>query len=250
MAYYTPATYRNPLGGYSRLGTGGGITGIPVPTDYWKLNNAAATSEVDSIAGGFTIDKGGGTYPTYATTSPFAAERVWVAGNFLFDQTGGQANLKPGSGAWTLTCWIKPTDNVGFKAPIEFSNFASRGITLQQNVAVLTVQTYDTGGAHNSGKAWSGSLTAGAWHFVCARYDGGTPGSAILDIRVNAGAFESLTTAFPQSDITTDTFYVGGNANKFLGGIARVGWWKGTRLSDANVSALYASGAGADPPLA
>ena len=243
------------MGLFSQAGprrmSGGGVV-VPTPTAYWKLNEAATVDPLDASGNGHNLGHGGAIRPGAAADGPFGASRTWTNGGSEYafsDPPASWWDVSAG-GPWTLTTWI----NLGASAFGEIfktGNFDNGQLLLWISGGYRIVAYNTSAGGQDSIAITTETIATNGteFHFIACRYDGAAAGSAKIEISVDAGAWHTTSSAFPATYNSAQDLYIGGNTNKPTAHMARMGWWNGTKLSDAQIVALYNGGSGADPTL-
>jgi hypothetical protein len=222
-------------------------------TNYWPLNESAPSGDVSAtnwVAGGINLTS---ENSVLSTTGVQGNGRNFVAANS--ERMLGNATASSticGTANYTLAFWFRMTSaytsgNQGLVSNDFFST--ERGISvygtgasgswyrpyLNLNYADATSETY--------GPFAADSMAPSTWHFFCLRLSGGTA----LDVRFNAidATTKTITKAFFTSRQRL-FFGVRFTSSDYLNGdLDEVAMWD-RRLSDAEVSTLYNSGAGID----
>jgi hypothetical protein len=222
-------------------------------TNYWPLNESAPSGDVSAtnwVAGGINLTS---ENSVLSTTGIQGNGRTFVSANSERMLTNATASSTIcGADNYTLAFWFRMTSayvsgNQGFVSNDFFST--ERGISvygtgasgswyrpyLNLNYADATSETYAPFGAD--------SMAPSTWHFFCLRLSGGTA----MDVRFNAidATTKTITKAFFTSRQRL-FFGVRFTSSDYLNGdLDEVAMWD-RRLSDAEVSTLYNSGAGID----
>jgi hypothetical protein len=222
-------------------------------TNYWPLNESAPSGDVSAtnwVAGGINLTS---ENSVLSTTGVQGNGRNFVAANS--ERMLGNATASSticGTANYTLAFWFRMTSaytsgNQGLVSNDFFST--ERGISvygtgasgswyrpyLNLNYADATSETY--------GPFAADSMAPSTWHFFCLRLSGGTA----MDVRFNAidATTKTITKAFFTSRQRL-FFGVRFTSSDYLNGdLDEVAMWN-RRLSDAEVSTLYNSGAGID----
>jgi hypothetical protein len=222
-------------------------------TNYWPLNETATTGDVTAtnwVAGGINLTS---ENSVLSTTGLQGNGRNFVVANS--ERMIGNATASStmfGTANFTVAFWFRMTSafvsaNHGLVTNDFFSTQRGTSIYMtgaagQWRTPFMNLQYAD--GTEEVFDAFGiGNLAVATWHFFCARLSGGTA----LDVRVNESnaTTKTITKAFHTSRQRL-FFGVRYTATEFLGGdLDEVAFWN-RRLSDAEVSTLYNSGAGID----
>lgn len=228
-----------------RLESGGlDLTGLIA---YYKMEQSAGDDAPDSSGAGLTLtdnnDCGSGT-------GKIGNAATFDGGSEYFSRTD-DANFSMGTSVeWTIHFWFK-TSNVGLSpAPVlvaKATSFAAAanfeyGVLLNANKAQLLVSD----GSANDNVGHATSFSVDTWYFIAARlWD--NAGTVNCDLNVNNGTPAEDTSSRWVFDGTHPFLIGGGIASRYMpGSIDSVGIWK-RKLSNDELTILYAAGAGFDP---
>ncbi len=205
------------------------LTGL---TAWWKLDETAGNSRLDSSGNGKTLTETGGTVGTVTGVIGLAATFTGVGTHYL-DRAASLFTAAP----FSVAAWINPTDFASTYDWVmqSFSGTQRQGIQTSSGTGVVQ---FVTGGTIISSLA---ALTAGVWQHVACTNDGTTSSVYINGTLNNSGASTPNFTSVNRTNI-------GARGNGGLGAVGSVdlaGYW--TRvLTAAEVAALYNNGAGLD----
>jgi hypothetical protein len=220
---------------------------------YWPLNETATSGDVTAanfVSGGVNMTS---ENSVLSTTGIQGNGRTFVSANserMLANATASSTMF--GTANFTVAFWFRMSSAFvsGMQGLVTNDFFATeRGTSIymtgsggQWRQPFMNLQYADTTEEVYDAFA-SGNLAVSTWHFFCARLSGGTA----LDVRVNASnaTTKTITKAFHSSRQRL-FFGVRYTATEYLNGdLDEVAFWN-RRLSDAEVSTLYNSGAGID----
>jgi len=170
--------------GHSAAPTSAGANNAPLSNGlvgYWTFDGPSINWRANTVSDmsgsgntGTLVSLGTSTAPTAGKIGQ-ALKFNGSSGNVSF-ATG--TNIPVGNSNYTLSAWIKPTSLGGYGGIIGWGNY---GTTNQVNAFRLTESGSCTGGQGvynywwgNDLKACTTLLTANAWHFVVAEFDGTT----------------------------------------------------------------------------
>lgn len=209
---------------------------------YWKLDEAS----------GFAYDSGPYANDLAPYNAPVAATgkigngRAFVAASSQYLEIPDNPYLSMGAGErLTIVFWVKLSSTAGqtWIGKIGASGSFEYWVDLDSVKARFAVSSTGADAAVVSATGF-GNLSSDTWYMICARYNGTT-----ISISVNALA---PTTAAYSSDIfdAAATFRIGARSSgsPYANAVIdEVGIWK-RALSDDEVTALYAAGAGLSYP--
>jgi hypothetical protein len=222
-------------------------------TNYWPLNESVPSGDVTAtnwVAGGLNMTSNNSVL---STTGIIGNARTFVSANS--EQMSGNAGASTtlfGTSNYTCAFWFRMTSAfVSGNQGLVSSDFfpTERGVSIYMtgsggqwfppymniNYADASSETY---------AAFATNAAVSAWHFFCVRLSAGTT----LDVRFNASDAtpKTITKAFHAS---RQRLFFGlrttGTTDYLNGDLDEVAMWN-RRLSDAEVSTLYNSGAGID----
>jgi hypothetical protein len=240
----------------SRFGGGANMddTGLQI---YWKFNEASGTIENKSQAAASKGTAGDGTVTgaTYGATG--------ILGDCL-DFDGSNDNMKVASAGtvdgeqqsatakWTLNFWIY-SHAAGAGTDIIFDSVNSTGSNIgtymrwESGPKLRHSHVNQAGSAIITGGITSFTVSLNAWHMITETFDYSL-GSNNYTIRVDDGTPDTQNTGVlgngstPTHPFTLAEAY-SGNDNPYNGLIDEFSFWN-RPLSDAEITALYNSGAG------
>lgn len=218
---------------------------------YWKLDESSgdAASEVNS----YTL--------TNVNTTTFGTGIINNAGSFngtnqYFNRDSAGSNFAFGSGTFSISCWIKTSDQSG--AIAANGNVGANG---NSNWQFTIGKPGD--GSPNTGKIGFGTSAAllesdgtyndNAWHHLVLVREGTGTNQLILYVD---GSSVKTSTDNNDHSASTVKFRIGyyettntGTDRFFAGLIDEVGIWKGKALTSTEVATLYNSGDGLSYPF-
>ena len=224
-------------------------------TNYWPLNETATTGDVSAtnwVAGGINLTS---ENSALSTTGVQGNGRNFVSANS--ERMLGNATASSticGTANYTLAFWFRMTSafvsgNQGLVSNDFFST--ERGCAIYMTGSggqwfrpYLYLRYSDNTDETVAPFGGSDFASVSAWHFVCARLNGGTT----LDVRFNTfdATPKAVTKAFHSSRQRLFLALRTTGSTDFLNGdLDEVAMWN-RRLSDAEVSTLYNNGAGID----
>jgi hypothetical protein len=223
-------------------------------TNYWPLNETATTGDVTAtnwVAGGINLTS---ENSVLSTTGVQGNGRNFVSANS--ERMIGNATASStmfGTANFTVAFWFRMTSafSSGLFGLVSNDFFSTQrgvsiyitGATGQWRQPFLNLHYTDSTEETFDPFAAAGTLSAATWHFFCARLSSGNA----LDVRVNASnaTTKTITKTFHTSRQRL-FFGVRYTTSDYLNGdLDEVAMWN-RRLSDAEVSTLYNSGAGID----
>ena len=194
-----------------RFAAAGGI-----PTDYRAayLCNDTGTTLVDETGNYNGTIGGGGTQASGILT--LDGTNDYVSLSRAIDDTFGSG--------FTLSAWIKTTDSVGQLVSTFLASESATRINFQITGSKLRLIMFDNPGTSYIGQVSTASVDDGAWHFVCASWDGTTADSTGINLYIDSataaassavetGTFSSFTASSVVMDIGRRP-----NADQYLGG--------------------------------
>lgn len=224
-----------------RAGSPLDLTGIVA---YYKQEQSAGADSPDSSGAGLTLTANGST----GSVAGKIGNACDYTGGSTYHSRTDDANFSMGTGVeWTIHFWLNP-DNVGLSpAPVCVAKGTSIASNATYEYAVLlnanVMQMLVSDGTNNDNIGHSTELSTGNWYFIAARlWD--NAGTRNCDLNVNNGTPAADTSSRWTWDSTGPFLVGGGIVSRYLDGkIDELGIWK-RKLSDAELTILYAGGAG------
>lgn len=178
-----------------------------------------------------------------ATTIITDGAAQFTAGNNEALSRSDQADLRHDVGDFSYAGWVY-FDNTGTLGDFvgKWTALNNSEFVLRRSAASILQLFYTTDGSSITALTTTTSLSASNWYFICARYD-----SAEEKMYARADTTEQIFTGVLQPIGGTNDFILGAKSPGGSGAIAgrMDSWARFNRfLSDAEVSALYNSGAG------
>lgn len=211
------------------------------PAAYWKLNETAGTTIVDS--------SGNSRNGTYSGGVTFNQQIGNLDGAVRLDGVSGHGTVPYGSWmdfttGWTVECWVQP---VGFGVGLITRAWGGTGQPIQYVIALLSNNMSTLSGfagGKYTGSAWNSAYTTAngaifsVFHVV-ATFDGATIVLYVNGFKVGSIAITGFTTA-------TQPLYIGAGwsleSNKFLNGLISSCALYSTALSESRIIAHYKAG--------
>lgn len=209
---------------HRRTGGANPLAGLPAPTAFWRMEEAAGAARVDSVGSVNLTDQG--STPQTTGYIGHGAGSSFSNANYLRNTTTGLGT----SGTWELGFWL---------------NLASIG-TLQTvwyaGGSVLRIGSTSPNGIPRhigtSNLDWGAALSTSTWYAISLGYDG-----ANSFLVVNAGTPVTVaSTSVPGTDFSFGDQQGAGNATQ--GNLDAVAYWKGTVLTTGQRTLWYNGAAG------
>jgi hypothetical protein len=214
------------------------LTGIIA---FWKLGEASGTRN-DSVGSNHLSDN---NTVTQATGKVGNGADFTAINNESLSITDN-ADLSLESTDFTISLWLN-ADLMGAYRRILGKSDGGTSIEylLQWNTGDFFTIYAGNGSTFDSTNFAAQSLTTGTWYFVVLWKD---TGSGFLNIQVNNGTPETLSTIYPNT-ATGLGFFIGGIGTEYFDGVIdAVGVWKRVLTADER-TALYNSGNGIEYPF-
>lgn len=207
----------------------------------WRLSESSGTRR-DALGQHHLSDMN-----TVLSTPGFLLDgALFAAANDEYLEAASTSDLQIGDGSFTLFAWVKLTTAGALQTIASKYNALTDGEYIFRVSASDELQIVISDGAANTTHTFTGkTLTAGRWHFVCARYD-----QTDLYLRVDGSADETLSYSTGSAS-TSAPFRLGIQAtssNPLDGAISLVGFAK-QFLPDADIDSIYNNGRGLDIPF-
>lgn len=225
---------------------------ITTPTAFWNLDESSGTA-ADATGNGNTLTNNNTV--TYSTGLISNAAYFVGASSQSLSKTDS-ANFEPGSSDFTIGGWFFTDTGPGYSS-IEVSKYSStvsaqRSYNLDMQVHPGAVDSYiqfktSGNGSTQQGTNYAGTLfAASTWYHIVVVKTGTT-----AKIYKNGTLFQTDTDVAGTIFNGTAAFSIGndGQGTNMTGRADMQGWWNGTALSAADVTALYNAGVGLQFPF-
>lgn len=216
------------------------VTGIPVPSAYWKYDEVGSVNRVDAVGGLIQTVFSGSVPSTTGIISNGANFPANAQINELF--LGFPSGLNMTGTGFSFTFWMKPISfGVGLDFEIGVGGSSSVEFTLS-GAAMTMVAQPDNNPNISLGV---GNLVMGAWHFFTCVYNAAAD---TVTCTVNRGTPFVINLLAPFDPFTNAS----NTSNNFGVGqyvLDEMGIWMNTVLAPAVLDSLYNGGSASRPPF-
>ncbi len=246
--YDTVAIDRKTTGEYTALATING--GIATYDDTTAVVGTEYTYKVRGVRNGFPSPYSNEDSDTIPLSSVVRSADFPDAKTLVL--SSGNGSLSPGTGNWSMTCWVRPTFLATASNPRGIFSKGSTSSAAAMEFGIAANASFDRAAVFVSNgiiitekDTVNSSLTNNDWNFIAVTYNSGT---LILSISINDGT-PVTQAACPalQSLGNATSVKIGGSfgtgIDPFIGQICMLGIWQKT-LTSGQITTLYNAGVG------